>query len=123
MIINVSDKLLKNLGLNDFNHTDTFINLYCFNIIIHQDSKNTLLNKFDYGFFNKLSKYKENLSFQGSFNKGKYTLKAINYYVVSGTINILMQKKIIKILTDYDILITVKLNKKPIGKNITFYII
>ena len=25
--------------------------------------------------------------------------------------------------TDYDILITVKLNKKPIGKNITFYII
>ena len=48
MIINVSDKLLKNLGLNDFNHTDTLINLYCFNIIIHQDSKNTLLNKFDY---------------------------------------------------------------------------
>lgn len=118
MVINVSDKLLKNLGLTDYNNNDVIVSLYCFNILVHQDSKNILLKNLGYDFFNRLSKYKKNLRFIGLIKHGNFTLKTIHYYIESGTVNLITQKNIIRIFKDHGIKITFTANKIKSNKKI-----
>ena len=118
MVINVSDKLLKNLGVTDYNSNDAIVSLYCFNILVYQDSKNILLENLDYDFFNRLSKYKKNLRFIGLIKNNNFILKTIHYYLESGTVNLIIQKKIIKIFKDYGIKITFAANKTKSNKKI-----
>jgi hypothetical protein len=119
MLININhipSKLIKllfsdylNSGSETNIETNTFlISIYIFNILVSRIKYDSVLLNLDYDFFNKLSKFKKNIYFEGSIKNNTIHLNNIIQIKQKGTINLLARKKLFKLFNEYGINLTLE---------------
>jgi hypothetical protein len=140
MIIKIPEKLYCLIESVDYGDKQlVMIPFYTFHILTTQiRDQITPFASVDDKFFNNLSRFKKNLFFKGTIelipaiiNKNKkntiilsynINLSSIIYYKPSGTINLLIKKKILKLFNDYGIILKVEDRKIITKGNIEFII-
>jgi hypothetical protein len=140
MIIKIPEKLYCLIESVDYGDKQlVMIPFYTFHILTTQiRDQITPFASVDDKFFNNLSRFKKNLFFKGTIElipaiikKNKkntiilsynINLSSIIYYKPSGTINLLIKKKILKLFNDYGIILKVEDRKIITKGNIEFII-
>jgi hypothetical protein len=140
MIIKIPEKLYCLIESLDYGDKQlVLIPFYTFHILTTQiRDQITPFASVDDKFFNNLSRFKKNLFFKGAIElipaiikKNKkntiilsynINLSSIIYYKPSGTINLLIKKKILKLFNDYGIILKVEDRKIITKGNIEFII-